>query len=456
MTPVFATSATVTLLALLCPSSSSAKTCLNQLTAKSESPTEVQVSWRYSCSLDKLEKVKVYYYHDGFLACSSGRKDGTRPSGLGLIKVFASNFSGEVTLTGLHPASRYMIEATDARLDGADQSREYTEVETKEGLPQAKATRRNTLKGSHQATETSLYWDWGPPLPSLCNESQALPDHYRWHLRSLDRNEPGQAGIAPLSQTSLHLNELSPDSRYELTVNLANKAGEWDERRGLRLPQSTLPSNIQGSSGGVGLVAGLLAAAAVFLLLLTLLVLLLCRRRIQRRKQQKKALNETAAMPLMGQMEGVVVGLGGIGGSPEHEYEKLNYELMVVDTSKKLMVVDNSKKTDPRLNSLGRACKLASTESLDDDGYLKNNDQRVAEDEDVDDEGYLKNNDQRRVNPEEGGYLKMTGNSSTGDDGYFKMGESSPDNGGYLKMTGSPNKGNQLKQGSLQRAPTSL
>ena len=161
--------------------------------------------------------------------------------------------------------------------------------------------------------------------------------------------------------------------------------------------------------------------------------------------------------------QGVVVGLGGIGGSPEHEYEKLNYELMVVD---------NSKKTDPRLNSLGRcschltlksissfffrACKLASTESLDDDGYLKNNDQRVAEDEDVDEEGYLKNNDQRRVNPEEGGYLKMTGNSSTGDDGYFKMGESSPDNGGYLKMTGSPNKGNQLKQGSLQRAPTSL
>ena len=170
--------------------------------------------------------------------------------------------------------------------------------------------------------------------------------------------------------------------------------------------------------------------------------------------------------------QGVVVGLGGTGGSPEHEYEKLNYELMVVDNSKKLMVVDTSKKTDPRLNSLGRcschltlksissfffrACKLASTESLDDDGYLKNNDHRVAEDEDVDDEGYLKNNDQRRVNPEEGGYLKMTGNSSTGDDGYFKMGESSPDNGGYLKMTGSPNKGNQLKQGSLQRAPTSL
>ena len=57
--------------------------------------------------------------------------------------------------------------------------------------------------------------------------------------------------------------------------------------------------------------------------------------------------------------QGVVVGLGGIGGSPEHEYEKLNYELMVVDTSKKLMVVDNSKKTDPRLNSLGRcSCHL--------------------------------------------------------------------------------------------------
>ena len=165
--------------------------------------------------------------------------------------------------------------------------------------------------------------------------------------------------------------------------------------------------------------------------------------------------------------QGVVVGLGGIGGSPEHEYEKLNYELMVVDTSKKLMVVDNSKKTDPRLNSLGRcschltlksissfffrACKLASTESLDDDGYLKNNDQRVADDEDVDDEGYLRNNDQRWVNPE-GGILNMSGNSS----GYLQMGESSSDKDGYLKMSGSSNNGNQLKQGSLQRAPTSL
>ena len=162
--------------------------------------------------------------------------------------------------------------------------------------------------------------------------------------------------------------------------------------------------------------------------------------------------------------------VGGTGSSPEHVYEKINYELMVVD---------NSKKTDPRLNSLGRgscrltknklsskyffrACKLASTESLDDDGYLKNNDQRDADDEEVDDEGYLKNNDQRRVNPE-GGFLKMTGNSSMGDDGNIKMGESSSDNGGYLKMSGSSNNGNQLKmapgnsmQGSLQRAPTSL
>ena len=118
-----------------------------------------------------------------------------------------------------------------------------------------------------------------------------------------------------------------------------------------------------------------------------------------------------------------------------------------------------------------RACKLASTESLDDDGYLKNNDQRVADDaevndddghlknkdrhiandEDVDNEGYLRNNDQRRLNPEaNGGYLKMT-NSSANDDGYLQMnGTSLGDNAGYLKMTVSS------KQGSLQRAPTSL
>jgi len=449
----------VILLALFSPITSWAK-CLNGLTAKSKSPTEVQVSWSYSCSLDKLEKVKVYYYHDGFLACSSGRKDGTRPSGFGHIKVFASNFSEVVTLTGLHPASRYMIDATDIRLDETHQSKEYIEVETKEGLPQVKATRRRTLQGNHQPTETSLFWDWGPPLPSLCNESQALPDHYRWHLRSLDRDEPGQAGIVPLSQTSLHLTELTPDSRYELTVNLANRAGEWDERRGLRLPQSTLPSNIQGSSGGVGLVGGLLVAAIIFILLLILLFCLLCRRRLHQSKEQKKGMNETAAMPLMGQMEGLVA---GVASRPEHEYEKLNYELMADIDNKKTL-------TDLKLNSLGRACKLASTESLDDDGYLKNNDQRfaddaevnddghlknkdryVANDEDLDNEGYLRYNDQRRLNPEaNGGNLKMT-NRSANDDGYLQMnGTSLGDNAGYLKMTVN------LKQGSLQRAPTSL
>ena len=84
------------------------------------------------------EKVKVYYYHDGFLACSDGRKDGTRPAGFGHTKVsmtvllgifecvnilgccshpcecfilecqvFASNYSDSVTVDGLHPASRY-------------------------------------------------------------------------------------------------------------------------------------------------------------------------------------------------------------------------------------------------------------------------------------------------------------------------------------------------------------
>ena len=37
--------------------------------------------------------------------------------------------------------------------------------------------------------------------------------------------------------------------------------------------------------------------------------------------------------------------MGGIGSSPEHEYEKLNYELMVGNSSKK---------ADPGLKSLGR------------------------------------------------------------------------------------------------------
>ena len=325
---------TVTLLLLLSLESSSvANECLAGLQAKSESPSEVRVSWSYSCSQDKLEKVKVYFFHDGFLACSNRRKDGTRPSGFGSVQVFASNFSEEVKLAGLHPASRYVIDTTDIRLDTSRKSKAYVEVETKEGRPQVKATRRTTLQGRHPPTDKSLYWDWGPPPPSQCSEAQAVPHHYRWHLRSLDRDEPGREGILPLSQTSLHLAALTPDSRYELTVNVANRAGEWDERRGLRLPQTTLVSKIEGTSGGIGLVTGLLAAAIVFAGIFLLILFLFCRRRLHQRKQ--KVLNETAAKPLMGQMEGLV---GGIASSPEHEYEKLNYELM----------------PGPRLNSLGR------------------------------------------------------------------------------------------------------
>merc|ERR1712107_491736 len=154
----------------------------------------------------------------------------------------------------------------------------------------------------------------------------------------------------------------------------------------------------------------------VFSLIFILVLFLLCRRRLRQKQQQKKALNETAAMPLIGQMEVVV---GGIASSPEHEYEKLNYELVAnnkINTNNKIT-------TATKLNSLGRACKLASTESLDDDGYLKNNDQRdfnddgyiknnesknIAEKEDVDNDGYLRNNDQRRLNPENDRYLNMS------------------------------------------------
>ena len=428
---------TVTLLLLLSLESSSvANECLAGLQAKSESPSEVRVSWSYSCSQDKLEKVKVYFFHDGFLACSNRRKDGTRPSGFGSVQVFASNFSEEVKLAGLHPASRYVIDTTDIRLDTSRKSKAYVEVETKEGRPQVKATRRTTLQGSHPPTDMSLYWDWGPPPPSQCSEAQAVPHHYRWHLRSLDRDEPGREGILPLSQTSLHLAALTPDSRYELTVNVANRAGEWDERRGLRLPQSTLVSKIEDTSGGIGLVTGLLAAAIVFAGIFLLILFLFCRRRLHQRKQQKKVLNETAAKPLMGEM-------GGIASSPEHEYEKLNYELM------------------PRLNSLGRACKLASTESLDDDGYLKNNDQRVVDDAEADDDGYVqKSNDRHLADQEdvdEEGYLRnneQRGQNQEGNAGNLNMTDSSKDTGLYIDMSES-SKSNSGKSG-FQRPPTSL
>ena len=94
--------------------------------------------------------------------------------------------------------------------------------------------------------------------------------------------------------------------------------------------------------------------------------------------------------------------------------------------------------------------RVADDAQINNDGHLKNKDQYVADDEDVDNEGYLRNNDQRGLNLEaNGGYLKMT-NSSANDNGYLQMNGSSLGEDGYLKITVNS------KQGSLQRAPTSL
>ena len=113
-----------------------------------------------------------------------------------------------------------------------------------------------------------------------------------------------------------------------------------------------------------------------------------------------------------------------------------------------------------RSNFLFRACKLASTESLDDDGYLKNNDQRdfdddgyiknndsknIAEKEDVDNDGYLRNNDQRRLNPENDRYLNMSRISLNRD---FNLTSNIPKKPSLTS--------NIPKNGSLQRAPTVL
>ena len=198
-----------------------------------------------------------------------------------------------------------------------------------------------------------------------------------------------------------------------------------------------MPDEIPGTSGGIGLVTGLLAAAIVFAGIFLLILFLFCRRRLHQRKQQKKVLNETAAKPLMGQMEGL---MGGNASSPEHEYEKLNYELM------------------PRLNSLGRACKLASTESLDDDGYLKNNDQRVVDDAEADDDGNVqKSNDRHLADQEdvdEEGYLRNNEQRGQNQEGNLNMTDSSRDTGLYIDMSES-SKSNGGKSG-FQRPPTSL
>lgn len=187
--------------------------------------------------------------------------------------------------------------------------------------------------------------------------------HHHHHPRALEGHHPGQRGTLNLSETSLQVplhtlrpsskvDGLMPDSSYELTVDLANLAGEWEERRGLRLlPQATLPAPT-GATGGVpALPAGLLGAGAVTLLLLLALLLAIWR--------------HTKAVPVTEDM-----GCQGTRGGMEALYG--GREAMETLYSGRKAVEPVYEEVRP-VSSLATVGLLASRESLDEEGFLKTN-----------------------------------------------------------------------------------
>ena len=84
--------------------------CMNNLCLKSVeivevSGSEAQLSWTYSCTKDSLDRFKVYYTHQRFLACKDDKKDNSKPSGFGTEEVSDTR----VILHNLHPYSEYEV-----------------------------------------------------------------------------------------------------------------------------------------------------------------------------------------------------------------------------------------------------------------------------------------------------------------------------------------------------------
>ena len=228
----------------------------------------------------------------------------------------------------------------------------YLEVTTQEELPRASATQRATLAASRPPSSSSLHWDWGPPLPSRCDQWAARPDHFQWSLRAVGASGQDQRGELPLSQTSLETVGLRPDTAYELRVHVADSGGRWDERRGLRLlPQHTLPgawgvlghraqatATVQPTTssqmiatekvvppieGGPNVLLLVLVGAGVGVLLLLLLLIMLLVRRSKRRQGGGYVKPGSVQDSLMEQMEQKV------RPEPDNFYNEIDYSVAV-------------------------------------------------------------------------------------------------------------------------------
>lgn len=207
--------------------------------------TKIIIDWINTCDEEDIDKYKIHFNHDGYIACTDGRKDVKRPSGFGTVETDKP----EVRIENLHPFSNYTVKLTLLKKSISGQRRQRPEqhqifASTEFSIPKAKA-QLSTVDYSHRNTDTKLVFNWSPPLKyKECDKFYSHLSEFVYKLQGIDpwnRQQIKEAEV-PLTKTYVEIPDLMPYSNYIFFLYITNTANEFDEDVYLKLEGKTLAS----------------------------------------------------------------------------------------------------------------------------------------------------------------------------------------------------------------------
>ena len=190
--------------------------------------TNILLSWRTEeCDGDEVMKISVI--HMEYLACHGNRKDYEIQEILG--------DGGSVMLEELHHFSEYRIELCPVS-SCEEQHTHGLAVRTSQSVPRVRAGHSPV---DYRDTDTSLTFNWRPPLSSQCDLYQSELGHYHYEIIGVDdwNDKFHQTGTAPFDQTKITLTNLQPFSQYKFFVYVTNSDGDYHQDYFLRFEKRT-------------------------------------------------------------------------------------------------------------------------------------------------------------------------------------------------------------------------
>lgn len=215
--------------------------CLRDLRVLNVSSTSVELAWDYDCDLGKVEVFKIDYVHKAYKACKDERRDRTKPSGFGTVEVTDQ----PAIVPNLNPYSEYSFEVrVILRVKAGRPESGVVRATTLFSAPRVRA-QTSDLDYSYKNTETSLVFNWSPPLQAT--ECDKFFSDLGWFIYKLAGTNPWNKndwfdGELELTETILKQDGLQPYSDYIFLLFVTNTAKEYNETQYLKLEGRTLPS----------------------------------------------------------------------------------------------------------------------------------------------------------------------------------------------------------------------